>query len=65
MHTVHCYQSSMNIAPYQQPRSLKRIILKGNEVNVGMGVTCTFLNIAVNTQNIIKSLQDCARNCDV
>ena len=65
MHTVHCYQSSMNIAPYQQSRSLKRIIQKGNEVNVGMGVTCTFQNIAVNTRNIMKSLQDCARNCDV
>ena len=64
MHTVHCYQSSMNIASYQQARSLKTI-LKHSEVNVGMGVTCTFRNIAVNGRNIMKSLRDCARNCDV
>ena len=36
-----------------------------SEVNVGMGVTRIFQNIAVNGQNVMESLRDCAHNCDI
>ena len=67
MHTIHCYQSSMTIAPYQQSTSPNETSMHvgDSEVNVGMGVTCIFQNIAVNGQNVMESLRDCARNCDI
>ena len=67
MHTVHCYQSSMTISPYQQSTSLNETmtLIGDSEVTVGMGVTCVFQNIAVNGQNVMESLRDCARICDV
>ena len=66
VHTIHCYQSSMSIAPYRTFRSANGPkIVNGDRVNVGMGVTCTFQNIAVNVKNVMESLRDCTRNCDV
>ena len=65
MHTVHCYQSTINVNQYQDLRSLNETTMKSSDVDVGMGVTCTFQNIAVNGQNVMKTLRDCARNCDV
>lgn len=71
-HTVHCYQSSIS---YQRSRSLKPIntqatpeignVTTAKTVAMHLGVTCTFQNVAVNGQNVMQALRDCARNCDV
>ena len=46
-------------------RNLTSMHVGDSEVNVGMGVTRIFQNIAVNGRNVMESLRDCAHNCDI
>ena len=67
-HAVHCYQSLI-VSPRSSPREAGNGISLRNQRTLNtlanLGVTCTFQNIAINVPNIMRSLRDCTRYCDV
>ena len=63
-HSVHCYQSLVNVNPSSPSRNSYTVKNAVSTV-VRLGVTCSFRNIAVNGQSVMQALRDCARNCDV
>ena len=74
-HSVHCYRSSISLGTHRSSLLSNGLKFDNAALNVSrttqahtladLGVSCSFQNIAVKSQNVLQSLRDCTRNCDI